>query len=404
MEHERKADSGKELAVSIFTNEYPPNVYGGAGVHVDYLSRELSKIMQVEVRCFGDQRLDSGRLRVKGYSPWDFVAADSNAASGPARIFGPMTTDIAMVRDPVTSNIVHCHTWYTFWAGFLAKALYGVPLVVTVHSLEPLRPWKEEQLGRAYRLSKWLEETGINAADRIVAVSGGMKGDILSCYHVPEDRIIVIHNGIDLDEYRKAPAQAEAVRQKYGIAERYVLFVGRVSRQKGIMHLLDAAALLPEDVQVVLCATAPDTKELEDELRTRVEHSKNVLWVDKMLPREELIGLYSGASVFVCPSIYEPFGIINLEAMACEVPVVASAVGGNKDVVVHSETGFLVEPGNPPELAAAITRLLEDGPLARSFGLRGRKRVEDHFSWTAIAKKTKDMYLEALASLPETLS
>ncbi|HHY47293.1 MAG TPA: glycogen synthase [Firmicutes bacterium] len=394
----KRVHSPETLTVSIFTNEYPPNVYGGAGVHVDYLSRALAKLMYVEVRCFGDQRLDCANLRVKGYGPWDLMV--EGIEGGPARIFRPMTTDIAMVRDPVTSDIVHCHTWYTFLAGFLAKTLYGVPLVVTVHSLEPLRPWKEEQLGRAYKLSSWFEEVGVKAADRIVAVSGSMKGDILSCYHVPEDRIVVIHNGIDLEEYRRDLGQAEAVRRKYGIGERYILFVGRISRQKGIMHLLDAAPLLPGDIKIVLCASAPDTRELEDELRERIKYLGNVIWIDKMLPKEELIGLYSGASVFACPSIYEPFGIINLEAMACEVPVVASAVGGIKEVVIDGETGFLVPPGDPAELALAINRVLEDRSLARSFGQKGRRRVEDHFSWDAVAKKTREMYLDLLASLP----
>lgn len=390
MDREARKDT---LSVCIFTNEYPPNIYGGAGVHVDYLSRELSALMNVEVRCFGDQDVAHGNLQVKGFRSWGELVQKAGPQAG--KVFGPMSTDLAMIAEPISANIVHCHTWYTFWAGFLAKTLYKIPLVVTVHSLEPLRPWKEEQLGGAYRISRWLEETGMMAADRIIAVSTSMKQDILSCYPVAEEKIRIIYNGIDPEEYRPRPDLAKAARQKYGIEGRYILFVGRISRQKGILHLLDAIEFLDPGAKVVLCAGAPDTQELAADLRQRVARlQERVVWIEKMLPREELIGLYSDASVFVCPSVYEPFGIINLEAMGCEVPVVASGVGGIKEVVVDGETGYLVEPGDPGILADAINRLLADGGLARTFGRNGRKRVEDYFSWAAIARKTKEMYEE----------
>ncbi|WKV10064.1 glycogen synthase [Thermoanaerobacterium sp. CMT5567-10] len=376
------------LKVTIFTNEFPPNIYGGAGVHVDYLTKELSKLMDVDVRCFGEQNTSLNNMSVRGYREWDIIK--KNSLDKLQKVLGPLSIDVAMVKDPITSNIVHCHTWYTFMAGFLAKMLYDIPLVVTIHSLEPLRPWKEEQLGNGYHLSTWMEKTGIEAADRIIAVSNDSKKDIMKCYNVPEDKIEVIYNGIDLNQYKKT--DSNVARKKYGIDGRYILFVGRISRQKGIIHLIDAVKYLPQDVKVVLCASSPDTEEIKMEMEEKVKLYPNIIWIDKMVTKEEIIELYSNAEVFVCPSVYEPFGIINLEAMACNTPVVASATGGIKEVVVDGETGFLVEPGNPEDLAEHIKKLLDDRGLAATFGANGRKRVEEMFSWESIAKKTYDMY------------
>jgi len=380
------------LKVTIFTNEFPPNIYGGAGVHVDYLTKELSKLMDVDVRCFGEQNTSLNNMNVRGYREWEILKKDS--IDKLQKVLGPLSIDVAMVKDPITSDIVHCHTWYTFMAGFLAKMLYDIPLVVTIHSLEPLRPWKKEQLGNGYHLSTWMEKTGVEAADRIIAVSNDSKKDIMKCYNVPEDKIEVIYNGIDLNQYKKTGVNV--ARKKYGIDGRYILFVGRISRQKGIIHLIDAVKYLPQDVKVVLCASTPDTEEIKMEMEEKVKLYPNIIWIDKMVTKEEIIELYSNAEVFVCPSIYEPFGIINLEAMACNTPVVASATGGIKEVVVDGETGFLVEPGNPEDLAEHIKKLLDDRELAATFGANGRKRVEEMFSWESIAKKTYDMYEDVI--------
>lgn len=380
------------LKVTIFTNEFPPNIYGGAGVHVDYLTKELSKLMNVDVRCFGEQNTSLNNMSVRGYREWEILKKDS--IDKLQKVLGPLSIDVAMVKDPITSDIVHCHTWYTFMAGFLAKMLYDIPLVVTIHSLEPLRPWKKEQLGNGYHLSTWMEKTGVEAADRIIAVSNDSKKDIMKCYNVPEDKIEVIYNGIDLNQYKKT--DSNIARKKYGIDGRYILFVGRISRQKGIIHLIDAVKYLPQDVKVVLCASTPDTEEIKMEMEEKVKLYPNIIWIDKMVTKEEIIELYSNAEVFVCPSIYEPFGIINLEAMACNTPVVASATGGIKEVVVDGETGFLVEPGNPEDLAEHIKKLLDDRELAATFGANGRKRVEEMFSWESIAKKTYDMYEDVI--------
>ncbi|EGD53176.1 glycogen synthase [Thermoanaerobacter ethanolicus JW 200] len=381
-----------KLKVTMFTNEYPPNIYGGAGVHVDYLVRELSKLMEVDVRCFGDQDYTADNLKVRGYKQWDKLKENSDPRY--QKILGPFSIDLAMVKDEIDSDILHCHTWYTFMAGFLAKKLYDKPLVVTVHSLEPLRPWKEEQLGNGYKLSSWMERTGIEAADRVIAVSQGSKEDILKYYNIPEEKVEVIYNGIDLNQYQKT--DRNIARQKYGIEGKYILFVGRISRQKGITHLIDAVKYLPKDIKVVLCASSPDTQEVLEEVEQKVKLYDNIIWINKMVEKEEIIELYSNAEVFACPSVYEPFGIINLEAMACKTPVVASATGGIKEVVVHEETGFLVEPGNPEELAKYINILLNNKDLAIKFGENGRKRVEEMFSWESIAKKTYEMYKDVI--------
>lgn len=380
----------KELGVTIMSREYPPDIYGGAGVHVDYLSRSLARIMEVEVRCFGKARPGPEGISVKAYESWDLM--DEAEDRRLAKALAPLSVNLAMMKDTITSDIVHCHTWYTFMAGFYAKKLYGQPLVTTIHSLEPLRPWKEEQLGNAYRLSSWMERTGVEASDCVIAVSCEMKKDILKCYNIAEEKVRVIHNGIDLDEYKRV--ETDTARREYGIWEDYILFVGRMSRQKGIFHLLDAVRSLPEDVQIVLCAGAPDTEEVEREVVREAAKWRNVRLIREMVPKDKIIELYSHARVFCCPSIYEPFGIINLEAMACETPVVASAVGGITEVVVDGETGFLVEPGRSDELARALVKLLRDEELARTMGKAGRQRVELFFSWDSIARQTARLYEE----------
>lgn len=380
----------EELSVTIMTREYPPDIYGGAGVHVDYLSRSLAKIIGVEVRCFGKARSGPDGVQVKAYEPWSITNEVHDRRF--AKALAPLSVSLAMMKEPITSDIVHCHTWYTFMAGFYGKRLYGRPLVTTIHSLEPLRPWKEEQLGNAYKLSCWMEKTGVEASDCVIAVSKEMKRDILECYDIAEEKVRVIHNGIDLDEYK--PVETDIARNEYGIWDDYILFVGRMSRQKGIFHLLDAVASLPEDVQVVLCAGAPDTEDIEQEVVREASKWPNVRLIREMVPKDKIIELYSHARIFCCPSIYEPFGIINLEAMACETPVVASAVGGITEVVVDGETGFLVEPGQPDELAGALGKLLYDEELARSLGKAGRQRVERFFSWDSIAAQTAGLYEE----------
>ncbi len=383
----------KDLGVTIMTCEYPPDIYGGAGVHVDYLSRSLAKILGVEVRCFGKARPEPEGVRVRAYEPWDLMNDVEERRF--AKALSPLSVSLAMMKEPITSDVIHCHTWYTFMAGFYGKKLYGQPLVTTIHSLEPLRPWKEEQLGNAYRLSSWMERIGVEASDRVIAVSREMKKDILKCYDIAEEKVRVIHNGIDLDEYRYV--ETDIARHEYGIWEDYILFVGRMSRQKGIFHLLDAVPSLPEDVQIVLCAGAPDTEEVEREVVHEASKWPNVRLIREMVPKNKIIELYSHARVFCCPSIYEPFGIINLEAMACRTPVVASGVGGITEVVVDGETGFLVAPGQSDELAHAINKLLRDEELARTMGEAGRQRVETSFSWDSIAEKTARLYEEVIA-------
>jgi glycogen synthase len=383
---------GGALKVCFITREYPPYTYGGAGVHIKNLARELAQIMDVEVRCFGDQGSAEGRLRVKGYQPW------SRMCEGAEKKFNStlatFATDLSIVRDPIDADVVHGHTWYAALAGSMAKLLYDVPLVATVHSLEPLRPWKEEQLGRSYRLTAWAERIALEAADRVVAVSSQSKGEILAHFDIPPERVVVIHNGIDLKTWKPSPAVA--TRQLYGIEGDYILFVGRASRQKGMVYLLEAMRHVDPGVRLVCCAAAADTPEIERELDARVKEAPRCLWINTFLSEEQYIELYSHCVVFACPSVYEPFGIINLEAMACERPVVASAVGGIPEVVVPGRTGFLVPPADPRALAEALNRLLRDRTLARGMGLAGRRRAEDHFSWTSIAAKTWRMYEELL--------
>jgi len=402
--------------VALFTKEYPPHVYGGAGVHVEYLSAALAKLVPVEVRCFGEQRSDTGNLAVRGYGQWDETGRNTDP-----RFVGAVDAfarSLAMAKDRLDADVVHCHTWYTDMAGVLAGQLWGVPYVLTIHSLEPLRPWKVEQLGNAYHLSAWMERTAIERADAVVAVSRGTREDVLRLFDVPPGRVHVIHNGIDPDEYRRTGAID--VLDRYGIdrGKPFVLFVGRITRQKGIIHLVNAIPRIDPDLQVVLCAGAPDTPEIGREMAEGVAaaaaNRPGVVWIREMLPRPDVIQLYSHAAVFCCPSVYEPFGIINLEAMACETAVVASAVGGIPEVVVPGETGLLVDPGLKPGtfdpadpgafsagLADAINALARDPAMRARFGANGRRRVEAHFSWDAIARATLDLYRSLLAEPAE---
>jgi glycogen synthase len=378
----------------MLTREYPPHIYGGAGVVVDQLTRALSRRMTVEVRCFGAREPTGDGVTVHGYTPWDRLAAGPD---GPrfAPALETLSIGLAMARDPVDANVVHAHTWYADMGGVWVRTLHRIPLIVTLHSLEPLRPWKADQLGSGYLLSTWIERTAVESADRVIAVSARMREDILSHFRVDPRRVVVIHNGIDPDRFRRTERRDALARR--GVRPPYVLFVGRITDQKGIFHLLEAANKLPAQVQVVLCASAPDTPEIEERLRRAVSQHPNVRWIPEMVPVEEVIQLYSGAAVFACPSVYEPFGLINLEAMACETPVVASAVGGIVEVVEDGTTGFLVEPARPDALAAALRRVLDDPALARSMGQAGRRRVEERFSWASVAERTEQVYAEAIA-------
>jgi glycogen synthase len=392
---------------ALFTNEYPPNVYGGAGVHVEYLAQELSRLIPLEVRCFGDQDVQAENLRVRGYAAWDEMKRNTDERFSGAT--SALSRSLAMAKDTLDADIVHCHTWYVQMAGFWARLLWDVPFVLTTHSLEPLRPWKAEQLGTGYNLSSWVEKNAIETADAVIAVSRETRNDILSYFDVKPERVHIIHNGIDLDEYQKT-ATNDALH-KYGIDPQrpFVLFVGRITRQKGIIHLVNAIPFIDPSLQVVLAAGAPDTDEIRKEMNEGVAAGsaarKGIIWIDEMLPRDEIIQLYSHATVFCCPSVYEPFGIINLEAMACETAVVASAVGGIPEVVVPDETGVLVDlelnddglnPLDPADferrLAAAINSVALDPQRATQLGQNGRRRAEEQFSWRAIARKTLDLY------------
>ena len=396
----------------LLTNEYPPYTYGGAGVHVEYLSRELAKFMAVEVRCFGDQSYTSGNLKVRGFQ---LDATHWNCPKPLRSTFGAVQRGTDFNTAGIDAQIVHCHTWYSHWGGILARQNYGIPLVITVHSLEPLRPWKREQLGGGYDFTVWLEKTALEMADAVIAVSNETKSDIRGLLNVRPERLHVIYNGIDLDEYRPTPA--DDVLRRFGIdrGKPILLFVGRITRQKGIIHLVHAIEFMDKDFQVVLCAGAPDTKEIAEEMKGAVARARKlrdgIIWIDQMLDKASVIQLYSHAAVFCCPSIYEPFGIINLEAMACETAVVASAVGGIKEVVVDGETGFLVpleqmsespfEPLYPEkfarDLAEKINLLMHDEKLRERFGKAGRKRAEQKFSWRTIAQETKRLYQSLLS-------
>ena len=390
------------------TREYPPNVYGGAGVHVEYLSRELARMIDVEVHCWGTQEMDEGNLHVRGAEPWAKLAEGTQEKFKTA--LEAMSLNLVQVKALAGIDIVHTHTWYVSMAGFFAKKLFNIPFVLTTHSLEPLRAWKAEQLGSGYAMSSWMERTAILDADAVIAVSHGTKADILRAYpEIDPDRIHVIYNGIDLKEYQKTADTSALIEYGVDPTQPYVLFVGRITRQKGVTHLVDAIRYLPADTQVVLCAGAPDTPEIAAEMRRKVDEARaynpRIVWIEKMVTKPEAIQLYSNASVFCCPSVYEPFGIINLEAMACRAPVVASATGGILEVVVDGETGYLVPfeqdpvttfPVDPDrfarDLAAKLRDLLNDPEKAKRFGEAGRKRVEETFAWSAIAGQTIELY------------
>jgi alpha-maltose-1-phosphate synthase len=381
------------------TREYPPHIYGGAGVVVDQLTQALKKRMQVEVRCFGERAPSDDGVVVRGYTPWERLKAGPD---GPrfAPALETLSIGLAMARDPVDADVAHAHTWYADMAGVWIRTLHRIPLVVTLHSMEPLRPWKADQLGSGYLLSSWIEQTAVETADRVIAVSAKMRDDILKYFKADPARVVVIHNGIDPERFRRTTARDHLDRLR--VTPPYVLFVGRITDQKGIFHLLEAAKSLPAGVQVVLCAAAPDTPEIEERLRRAVREQPNVLWINEMVKHDVVTQLYSHAAVFCCPSVYEPFGLINLEAMACETPVVASAVGGILEVVVDGETGLLVPPAKPEALADALRRVLDDPALARRLGAVGRKRVEAHFAWASIAERTENVYAEAIAEFKKS--
>ncbi|MDQ6899867.1 MAG: glycogen synthase [Candidatus Dormibacteraeota bacterium] len=386
--------------VGLLTREYPPEVYGGAGVHVEYLVKELRRRLELSVHCWGEPRGEGG---VKPYQPWPALAEPKPEAGALQAI----SVDLAMVAALKEVDLVHSHTWYVNLAGHFAKLTWAVPHVLTTHSLEPLRPWKAEQLGGGYALSRFCEETGILGADAVIAVSEGMRRDVLDCYPgVDPGRVRVIHNGIDPEVYR--PVSDPTALRQHGVEPNrpYAIFVGRVTRQKGLQHLLAAACHLDPRTQLVICAGAADTPELGAEVEALADKLRrrdfNLVYLEGFLPLGLILPLLTGATVFVCPSIYEPFGLVNLEAMACETAVVASAVGGIPEVVVEGETGHLVEydPARPREfehgLASRLQELLQDPDRAASLGAAGRRRVLEKFSWATIADHTVDLYQEVL--------
>jgi starch synthase len=382
---------GGRLKVALLTREYPPEVYGGAGVHVEYLARELSGLVDLTVHCQG-----ADRAGAVAHRPWDLLGQANPALR-------TVSTDLSMTAAIGGADLVHSHTWYANLAGHLAALLHGVPHVVTTHSLEPLRPWKAEQLGGGYALSSWCERTAVEAAAAVIAVSDGMRADVLAAYPaVPPERVRVIRNGIDTGEY--APDPATDVLARYGIdaSRPYVIFVGRVTKQKGLPALLRAAAGLDPAAQLVLCAGQADTPELAAEVDGLVGQltasRSGVILISGMLPKREVIQLLSHARVFACPSVYEPLGIVNLEAMACGAAVVASNVGGIPEVVVDGETGLLVPPSDPEALADALNILVRDADLAASMGKAGRARAAADFGWAMIAAQTAALYQELTAA------
>jgi starch synthase len=398
------------LRVGLLTREYPPEVYGGAGVHVEYLSQALADLVDVEVHCFGAAREDP--LVAGAYGPWD-------ALSGGGRHMAALrhlSTDLAMVAGVAGVDIVHSHTWYANLAGHLSGLAYDIPHVLTTHSLEPLRPWKREQLGGGYALSSFAERTAVLGAQAVIAVSHQMRDDILASYpQADPDRVTVIPNGIDTTVY--SPDRGTDVLERLGVDPDLpiVTFVGRITRQKGFTHLLDAARFIAPEAQLVLCAGAPDTVELQQEVSTKVEELRTmrhgVWWIAEHLPRPQIVQLLSHTTVFVCPSIYEPFGLVNVEAMACEAAVVAAGVGGIPEIVVEGRTGHLVtfevsddpygSPADPDryahDLADAINDLVGDPRRAAEWGRMGRTRAVAEFSWSGIADRTVQLYRSLLS-------
>ncbi|NED71102.1 glycogen synthase [Streptomyces sp. SID9944] len=386
------------MRVGLLTREYPPDVYGGAGVHVEFLARELRRLVDLEVHCWGESSTGDRADGVVRHRSWRAL----DGANDALRTF---SVDLAMTAALQDRELVHSHTWYANLAGHLAKLLHGVPHVVTAHSLEPLRPWKAEQLGGGYALSSWAERTAFEAADAVVAVSGAMREDILGCYPALDPaRVHVIHNGIDTALYRPDPGTDALTRIGVDPDRPYVLFVGRITRQKGVPHLLRAVRGIDPGVQVVLCAGAPDTPEIDREFRELYEElsraRRGVHWVPRMLPRPEVVQMLTHAAVFVCPSVYEPLGIVNLEAMACGTPVVASRVGGIPEVVEDGRTGVLVDTGDDvgdgfeAGLTRALDEVLGDPESARRMGEAGRRRAVEEFGWDAVARRTAQLYEE----------
>ena len=401
------------MKIALFSNEFPPNIYGGAGVHIDFLSQELAKLAQVEVRCFGNQLEENDKMNVIGIqSSLTKMEDDTNPH---IKMFHNLSKNVEMSQHTMQADIIHCHTWYTHLAGVFSRELLQVPLILTTHSLETHRPWKVEQLGNGYFLSRWIENHAYNTADGVIAVSEQMKTDVVEAYGINPEKVTVIHNGIDPEFYK--PTFDNNLLLEYGINPEipFVLFVGRITRQKGISQLISAAKYFDENCQIVLCAGAPDTPEIAketEELISDLKATRNgVILISEMLPREKIKVLYSHARVFACPSLYEPFGIINLEAMSCETPVVGSAVGGIPEIIVEGETGYLIElesvsrtdfnPKNPVEFqmnfASKVNQLLADEKLAAAMGKAGRKRVLEKFSWESIAKTTYTYYEEVIA-------
>ncbi len=402
------------MNIVFLTNEYPPHVYGGAGVHVEYLSRELARLDEgrhhINILCFGDQKERSLNIKVEGVAlNFDFPCEDPHQR----KLLDTLFRNVIMTGLIKEADIVHCHTWYTCLAGSLIKQIHRVPLIITTHSLEPHRPWKEEQMGSAYRASTWLEKTAYENSDGVIATSQSMQVSAHDLYGVPFEKVRVIPNGIDTNQYKPTVDPTVLSEYKINPDRPFLLFVGRITRQKGIIHLINAIKYLLPDIQVVLCAGAPDTEEIGQEMAKRVEKAKaetknEIIWIPQWIPRTKLVILYSHASVFVCPSIYEPFGIINLEAMACGTPVVASAVGGIPEVVVHGETGWLIpferifhnssEPKKPEQfskdLADAVNRLFRSPEKLQVMAQKARERVEKHFSWENVAWRTLGFYKE----------
>ncbi|MGB9635970.1 MAG: glycogen synthase [Thermoplasmata archaeon] len=378
------------MKVTMIALEYPPNIYGGVGIHLKYLTTALTKFMEVEVRTLGEkeEKWKLQGVNVRTYSPWQEMKVLKEKHG---KVLETLSLDLAFVKETIDSEIVHTHTWYANLAGFYAKKLYEKKLIATVHSLEPLRPWKAEQLGKGYNLSVWMEKTGLENCDRIIAVSQEMKKDIERVYGISSEKIVVIHNGIDLTKYTKK--ESPELLANLGVKKPYILFVGRLTRQKGIFELVEAMKKIRQ--KLVLVTGKPDTKEVEKELAEKLQGSENILWINRMLSEEEIIALYSSAQLFVCPSIYEPFGIIILEAMACGTPVVASAVGGIKEIIEHGKNGILVEPGNVEALAEAINRVLSEEELHHRLVREGRRRAEE-FAWERIAEKTFNLYTKVV--------
>ncbi|MEO5777499.1 MAG: glycogen synthase [Flavobacterium sp.] len=401
------------MKIALFTNEFPPNIYGGAGVHIDFLSQELAKLGDVEVRCFGNQEEHLPSMNVLGIQ--SSLTKMEDVTNPHIKMFHNLSKNVEMSQHTLQADVVHCHTWYTHLAGIFSRELLQVPLILTTHSLETHRPWKVEQLGNGYFLSRWIENHAYNTADGVIAVSEQMKTDVIEAYGIKPEKVTVIHNGIDPEFYK--PTFDNNLLLEYGINPEIpiVLFVGRITRQKGISQLISAAKYFNKNCQIVLCAGAPDTPEIAKETEELIADLKSqrdgIILISEMLPREKIKVLYSHARVFACPSLYEPFGIINLEALSCETPVVGSAVGGIPEIIQEGKTGYLIplesvsrtnfNPKDPEafqkNFAAKVNQLLDDKNLANQMGKAGRIRVLEKFSWESIAKITYNYYESVIA-------